>query len=172
VHVAGVSLGAFAAANAAPRLDFVEGLVLESPYPSWQAWLGPGLASRITDLLERAFPHAYETQHADRNLGRAPIPRVLVAAAERDDVTAPALSRAVADAGPPGTRYLEVRGAGHFEAFPGSAAYRRAILETFGVPAAEAEGLAPFAALDRTSPVSVKRPGPSGLSHPAATQFV
>lgn len=42
VHLVGLSIGAFAAINAAPRLDFVESMVLESPYPTFEAWYSGG----------------------------------------------------------------------------------------------------------------------------------
>lgn len=133
VHVIGLSMGAFAAANASPRLGFVEGLVLESPYPNFASWYGPGAKARFQAAFERAFPASGAQIQADRNLARAAPKRVLVAAAGEDRVTPARLSRAVADAAPRAT-YLELPGLDHFEPFPKSDAYRRAILDTLGIP--------------------------------------
>ncbi len=132
VHVIGLSLGAFAAANASPRLDFVDGLVLESPYPSFTAWYGGGAKAAAQRAFERAFPRSAAQIQADRNLARAAPKRILVAAAAEDRVTPARLSKAVADAAPR-ARYLELPGLDHFEPFAKSEAYRAAILETLGV---------------------------------------
>lgn len=131
VHVLGISMGAFAAANASPRLDFVHGLVLESPYPSFAAWYGETTRkAAMQRAFERAFPRSAAEIQADQNLARCAARRVLVAAGGADRVTPSRLSRAVADA-LPRARYLELPGLDHFEAFPKSEAYRAAILETF-----------------------------------------
>ncbi|MEA3201458.1 MAG: hypothetical protein QOE90_2886, partial [Thermoplasmata archaeon] len=131
VHVLGISMGAFAAANASPSLDFVDGLVLESPYPSFAAWYGPGGKAIAQRAFERAFPRSAAQIQADRNLARCAAKRVLVVAGGADSITPARLSRAVAEA-QPRARYLELPGLDHFEAFPKSEAYRRAVLETFG----------------------------------------
>lgn len=133
VHVVGLSIGAFSVANAAPRLDFVESLVLESPYPSFTSWYerGPGLwAMRAFDRL---FPRTSALIQADRNLARAHAKRILVVLAEEDEVTRPALTEAMARAGPPGrTLLLRVPGAKHLEPFAKSEEYRQRVLKTLG----------------------------------------
>lgn len=154
LHLVGVSMGAFAAANAAPRLTFLDGLVLESPYPNFNAWYGkgPGLvAMRAFDAL---FPRTSAAIQADRNVARAHARRILVAAPERDRVTPAHLSRAVADAAPRDrTRYLELPGLDHLEPFGASATYRAAVLETLGARAEEAAALAAI-------PVAATHPRP------------
>jgi len=128
VHVVGLSMGAFAAANASPKLGFVDGLVLESPYPNFAAWYGPGAKASLQRAFERAFPRSAAQIQADRNFARCAAKRALVVAAGEDRVTRPALSRAVAEANP-AARYLELPGLGHFEPFAKSEAYREAILQ-------------------------------------------
>lgn len=129
--VVGVSMGAFATANASPRLDFADALVLESPYPSFRAWYGdrPGrFAIRAFDAL---FPRTATSIHADRNIRGAAAKRVLVAYAREDEVTPAHLSEAVAKAAPPErTRTMVVDGVAHLGLFAGSAPYREAVLET------------------------------------------
>ena len=131
VHVVGVSMGAFAAANASPRLAWVRSLVLESPYPSFNAWYAGKPEARVMGLFDKAFPRSSRAIQADRNLARALPPRVLVALAEADEVTPPALSEAVA-AALPRAEVLRVAGARHLELFGQSDAYREAALRTLG----------------------------------------
>lgn len=100
VHVLGVSMGAFAAANASPRLDFVRSLVLESPYPSFNAWYGQGPMLHAMRLFDRVFPRTAAAIQADRNIARAAPARVLVAYSPEDTVTPPVLSERVAAALP------------------------------------------------------------------------
>lgn len=100
VHVLGVSMGAFAAANASPRLDFVDALVLESPYPSFTAWYGRGAAQTAMRTFDLAFPRTAAAIRADENIARAAPRRILIASSPRDDVTPPALTQRVAEAAP------------------------------------------------------------------------
>lgn len=143
VHVVGVSMGAFVGANASPFLPFVDGLVLESPYPSFNSWYSRGPYRWAMELFDFAFPRTAAMIQAPANLARAAAKRVLVAWPAEDEVTPPSLSREVADAGPrERTRTMEVARARHLEPFATSAAYRAAVLETLGVPADEARLLA------------------------------
>jgi alpha-beta hydrolase superfamily lysophospholipase len=137
VHVIGLSLGAFAAANASPRLGFVHGLVLESPYPSFADWYGKGPRRAAQLAFERAFPRSAREIQAGENVARCAAKRLLVVAAAEDRVTPAPLSRRVAEAAPR-ARYLELPGLDHLEPFARSGAYREAVLETLGVPQAEA----------------------------------
>lgn len=131
VHVVGVSLGAFAVANASPRLDFVESLVLESPYPSFSEWYGAGPARAVLGAMDAAFPRTARALRARENISRAGAKRILVALAEADEVTRPELTERVAAAAPPErTRVVRVREAKHLEPFAKSEDYRRAILDT------------------------------------------
>lgn len=131
VHVLGVSMGAFAACNASPRLGFVRSLVLEAPYPSFNAWYGKGPWLAAMGAFDRAFPRTSAAIQADRNVARAAPPRILLAYSPRDEVTPPRLSRQVADAAPKDrTRVVEVD-APHL-GFLQDARYREALLETFG----------------------------------------
>jgi len=138
VHVVGVSIGAFAAANAAPRLERVEGLVLESPFPSFNEWYGGGRHRRLMEVFDRTFPKSSRAIQADFNIAGAAARRVLVAIAEQDEITSPALSEAVALAAPASrTEVVRVPGARHLEPFERSAAYRAAVLRALGVEPAE-----------------------------------
>lgn len=128
VHVVGVSMGAFAAANASPRLSWVKSLVLESPYPNFNAWYAGKPEARVMGLFDKAFPRSSRSIQADRNLARAAPQRILVALAEEDDVTPPALSEAVA-AAQPRARVVRVPGVPHLELFAKSEAYRAAVLD-------------------------------------------
>lgn len=131
VHVVGVSMGAFAAANAAPHLPFVHSLTLESPYPTIRAWYGArSLPGRVVSALNRAFPRTERALRADANIARAAVKRVLVIAADADEVTPVPLTDAVARAAPAErTRVLHVPGARHLAPFSVSPAYRRALLD-------------------------------------------
>lgn len=145
VHVVGVSMGAFAAANASPRLDFVDALVLESPYPSFNAWYGRGTRKAAMGIFDRVFPRTAALLRADRNLAHAKPRRILVVAAAHDDVTPARLSQTVARAGPPDrTRYLEVARARHLEPFGTSAEYRDRVLQVLQpLPSEPMEGREP-----------------------------
>lgn len=133
VHLVGLSLGAFALANASPRLDFVESLVLESPYASFNAWYGRGPGLWTMRAFDAAFPRSRQLIQADQNLARAHAKRILVALAEDDEVTAPALTEAVHRAAPAGRAELvRVPGARHLEPFAKSEEYRARILKTLG----------------------------------------
>jgi len=129
VHVVGVSMGAFAAANASPRLDFVRSLALESPYPTFNSWYGDGPMLHAMRLFDRAFPRSSAAIQADRNLARAVPSRILVAWSPSDEVTPPALSRRMAEVAPHAQR-LEVD-APHL-AFLKDARYREALLAHLG----------------------------------------
>lgn len=143
VHVVGVSMGAFVAANASPHLDFVDGLVLESPYPSFNAWYSSGPYRWAMELFDLAFPRSAAMIQAPANLARAATKRVLIAWPAEDEVTPPALSHQVAQAAPPQrARTLEIPRARHLEPFATSPEYRAAVLETLGHPASEARELA------------------------------
>ena len=149
VHLVGLSIGAFAAANAAPTLDFVESLVLESPYPTFEAWYSgagesaggrpgrPAGHGAANSLLGRLFPRTYRRIDAGANVAHARARRILVAGTRADEVTPIALTRAMAGRAPPGrTRYLELADARHLGLF-GHADYRAAVLATLAPPAAE-----------------------------------
>lgn len=142
VHVVGLSMGAFAAMNASPDLDFVEGMVLESPYPNFNAWYGRGPYRWAMQAFDAAFPRTAAFIQGDANLARAAVRRILVAATPDDRTTPIALSRRVAAAAPPDrARVLELPGLEHLGLFRASARYREAVLETLGVPEDEASAL-------------------------------
>lgn len=135
VHLWGVSIGSYAALNAAPVLPEVEAVVLESPYPTFRAWYqatGQPIAARFVRALECTFPTTYARIDAATNAARLSAPRILLAATTADRVTPVDLSRAVAAAAPLRTRYLEVEDTDHLGLFRSSAAYRTALLQTFG----------------------------------------
>jgi alpha-beta hydrolase superfamily lysophospholipase len=135
VHLVGLSIGAFAAANAAPGLDFVESMVLESPYPTFEAWYSGGAGreaghGKANALLGRLFPRTYRRIDAGANLAEAKALRILVAGATGDEVTPIALTREMAARAPPDrTRFLELAGVRHLGLF-GHPDYRAAILDT------------------------------------------
>lgn len=132
VHVIGVSMGAFALANASPQLSFVTSITLESPYPSFNAWYGRGREARVMRGFDRLFPRSSAAIQADRNVRRAAPRRILVSWSDADEVTPPALSEAVARAAP-AERTLTMRlpGAKHL-GFLASEAYRQALLKHLG----------------------------------------
>lgn len=140
VHLVGLSIGAFASLNAAPGLDFVEGLVLESPYPTFEAWYDqggqPGSADRpkghgrLNSFLGRTFPKTYRRIDAGATAPDIQARRILVAGSADDDVTPIGLTRAVADRLPADrTEVLEVEGTRHLGLFQ-RPEYREAILRT------------------------------------------
>ena len=140
VHVVGLSIGAFAVVNASPHID-VEGLVLESPYPTFNAWYGKGWGKWAMEAFDRIFPRTREAIQAHRNIAHARAKRILVAASPDDEVTPLALSRAVFGHAPPTARWLEVRGP-HLGLFA-DAGYRAAILATLGGRPTDPEALRP-----------------------------
>lgn len=143
VHVIGLSMGAFAAMNAAPHWEGVEGLVLESPYPTFNAWYQRGPSRWFMDGFDALFPRSSAAIQGHRNVARARVERILVAASPDDATTPIALSRAVAAAAPPErTRLLELPGLDHLSLFRDSPRYREAVLETLGVPEDEAYAMA------------------------------
>ncbi|HUR64259.1 MAG TPA: alpha/beta fold hydrolase [Candidatus Thermoplasmatota archaeon] len=133
VHVVGLSIGAFSAANASPDLDFVDGLVLESPYPSFGSWYdgdGHRFGKAVMRGFDGVFPRTARLIQADKRIANARAKRILVAATVDDEVTPVALTRQVARAAPAGrTTYLEVKGRRHLEMFS-EPAYREAVLRT------------------------------------------
>lgn len=140
VHVWGVSMGAFATANASPRLRFVESVVLESPYPSFSEWFGEGLARAGMDAFDRAFPRTARAIRAGDNVAWAR-PRVLVAYSEADEVTPARLSEAVAAAAPRDrTERFVLTGAPHLSFFRESDEYRARVLSFLAGAAAEPRG--------------------------------
>lgn len=133
LHAVGVSLGAFALANASPRLPFVDSMVLESPYPTFDDWYGKGPALWTMRAFNAAFPRTASTIQAHRHVARAAPRRLLVVLAEEDEVTPPRLTEAIARAAPPDrTTLLRVPGAKHLEPFAKSEEYRQRILKTLG----------------------------------------
>lgn len=153
VHLVGLSIGAFASLNAAVGLDFVEGLVLESPYPTFEAWYEGGTDrvqghGRLNSLLGRTFPKTYRRIDAGANARNVLARRILVAGTPDDEVTPIHLTREVAGRLPAGrTTVLEVPGARHLGLFQ-RPEYREAVLRTLIGPAtaAQAPTLAPVLA--------------------------
>ncbi|HUR62824.1 MAG TPA: alpha/beta fold hydrolase [Candidatus Thermoplasmatota archaeon] len=138
VHVIGLSIGAFSAANASPDLDFVEALVLESPYPSFGSWYegdGHRFGKAVMRGFDRLFPRTARLIQADQRIARAGARRILVAASRDDEVTPVRLSRRVADRAPTGrSEYLELEGHPHLGLFR-DIRYREAVLRTLaGAP--------------------------------------
>lgn len=130
VHVVGVSMGAFAVANASPRLDFARSIVLESPYTSFGEWYGKGPGRYAMQAFGALFPRTSRAIEADRNIVHAAAQRVLVAWSDADEVTRPQLSQAIADAAPPErTERLVLAGAAHLR-FLERPEYREALLRT------------------------------------------
>lgn len=127
VHILGVSMGAFAAANASPKLDFVRSMILEAPYPSFNAWYQRGLGYHAMQAFDTLFPKSARAIKADHHFARAAPEKLLVAYSPSDDVTPPDLSKRVAAANPK-ARTLEVD-APHL-GFLGDAKYREAVLAT------------------------------------------
>ncbi len=144
VHVIGLSVGAFATVNAAPHLDFVESMVLESPYPDFQSWYaGAGdraapHETKLNSALAWTFPKTYRYIHAGRNVALASAKRILILGTSSDEVTPVELTRQVAAAAPKATsRYLEVEGEAHLGLF-GRPDVRAEILSTLAPGSADA----------------------------------
>lgn len=146
VHLVGLSIGAFAAINAAPTLAFLDSMVLESPYPTFEAWYEggsggaetsrPAAHSKANSLLGRMFPKTYRRIDAGRNVEDVRARRILIAATRDDEVTPIALTRAVAAAAPADrATVLELEGVRHLGLF-GRPEYRAAILATLAPSAA------------------------------------
>jgi alpha-beta hydrolase superfamily lysophospholipase len=138
VHVVGLSIGAFASLNAAIGLDFVEGLVLESPYPTFEAWYDQGGRrgqadrakghGKANSLLGRLFPKTYRRIDAGANAPLVPARRILVAGTRDDEVTPIRLTRDVAARLPADrTASLELEGVAHLGLFQ-RPEYREAVL--------------------------------------------
>ncbi|HVL46984.1 MAG TPA: alpha/beta fold hydrolase [Candidatus Thermoplasmatota archaeon] len=132
VHVVGVSYGACAVANAAPRLSGVKSIVLESPFPNLNIWFRDRLRRLAMDVFDRAFPKTSRFAQADENIAHALPERILFCLAEEDETTPPALTEAVARRAPQErTTLLRVPGASHLEPFTTSEEYRQALLKTW-----------------------------------------
>jgi alpha-beta hydrolase superfamily lysophospholipase len=137
VHVVGLSIGAFAAINASPHTT-VESLVLESPYPSFNAWYGSGPLRWMMAAFDRAFPRTAAMIQADHNIAQAQAKRILIAATRSDEVTGFHLSQAVARQAPAErTQVLTLDGIPHLSLFRQSARYRESILEALQAPRVE-----------------------------------
>jgi len=146
IHLVGLSIGAFASLNAAPGLDFLESLILESPYPTFDAWYSGGGRrgssqaghGAANSFLGRMFPRTYRRIDAGANARGARARRILVLGTRDDEVTPIALTRAVAAALPRGrTDVLEVEGTPHLGLFQ-RPDVRAAILRTLAPPPAAA----------------------------------
>lgn len=134
LHLWGVSIGSYAAANAAPRLPRLDSLVLESPYPTFRTWYsatGHKVGARVVRLLERLFPTTYARIDAAQNVARLTTPNIIIAATRPDRITPVALSRAVHSAAPTHAHYLEYDDVEHLGLFAKSH-YRAALLKAFG----------------------------------------
>ncbi len=133
LHLVGLSLGAFACINASPRLPPIDGLVLESPYPTFASWYAEARGQRALGVLNSAFGAVARTTYrridAGANAAAVRAQRILVVASADDAVTPIGLSESVA-AGLPAerTRVMRLRGE-HLGLFR-DATYRLAILET------------------------------------------
>ena len=129
VHVWGVSMGAFAAANASPHLDGCGALVLESPYPNFNSWYGDRKEARVMQAFDKWFPRSSRAIQADKNVADAAARRILVALAEEDEITPVALSERVANAAPQDkTQVVRVAGK-HFAPFKDEG-FRARVLNT------------------------------------------
>lgn len=148
VHLIGLSIGAFASLNAAPTLDFIEGLVLESPYPTFEAWYDGGADrakghGKANSLLGMLFPKTYRRIDAGRNARDARARRILVAGSLDDEVTPIGLTREIAGALPAGrTEALEVVGVRHLALFS-RPEYREAVLRTLLGPRSQPSSARP-----------------------------
>ncbi len=134
VHVIGLSLGAFSAANAAPLVPFVEAMVLESPYPSFNSWYegdGHRFGKAAMSAFDRLWPRTAALIQADRRIAASSAKRILVAGSRSDEVTAISLTRRVA-AGAPADRSVvwEADAVEHLGLFEKVPSYREAILAT------------------------------------------
>ncbi|MHB8584959.1 MAG: alpha/beta hydrolase [Thermoplasmatota archaeon] len=135
LHVVGLSLGSFAAANAAPSLDFVESLTLESPYPAFRSLPNGAVASAGLTIMEHAFPRSARAIQAGENIARACPRRILVVGSRADKVVPIEATRAFARRGPPErTEFLELDEVAHLDFFQRSDVYRRAIVRTMRIP--------------------------------------
>lgn len=136
-------------------------MVLESPYPTFEAWyegahVGAAVSAaapaappvptgrdsgrpaghgKANSLLGRLFPKTYRRIDAGANIGQAKARLILVAGTRDDAVTPIGLTRHVAQRAPAGrTTYLEVDGVRHLGLF-GRPEYREAVRATLA-PAA------------------------------------
>ena len=134
IHVVGLSMGAFSAANASPELDFVESMVLESPYPSFNSWYegdGHAVGKAAMRLFDKTWPRTAALIQADRRIAASSARRILVAGSRSDTVTSIGLTRRVAAGAPTGrSDIFEADGIAHLELFERVPAYRDAVLAT------------------------------------------
>lgn len=133
VHVIGVSIGSFAAANASPRLDFVESLMLESPYPTFIDWYAAAEATPFTQAVNNSFNVFFKKTarriQATTNIAHAAPKRILITAMADDKITPLRLTQEVAQRAPVGrSHYLELAGVGHLDAYETRPEYRAAVL--------------------------------------------
>lgn len=152
LHVVGVSMGAFAAANASPEFEDVDALILESVYPSFRAWYGRRPAAFGMILFDALFPKTGRRILAKPNIARTKADRILIAGSNADPVTPIHLTQAVARAAPADrTRFLELAGVAHLDLFSSSETYRQAILTT--LEGGRASSVRPVA----SAPMDVRR---------------
>jgi pimeloyl-ACP methyl ester carboxylesterase len=129
VHIWGVSIGAFSAANAAPHVGSFGALILESPFPTFNAWYGRRLGKFAMHVFDFLFPRTARLIQADANVAKAGARRILVVAADGDRVTPASLSQVVADAAPRDrTQTLRLNGVAHLRLFEESPEYRAAVI--------------------------------------------
>jgi alpha-beta hydrolase superfamily lysophospholipase len=156
VHLVGLSIGAFASLNAAIGLDFIDGLVLESPYPTFESWYEGGAKGgadrarghgKANSLLGRTFPKTYRRIDAGANAPNVLAKRILVAGTRDDEVTPIALTRDIAARLPGRASLLELAGVRHLGLFQ-RPEYREAILRTL----APTSSLPPTALTKRSPP--------------------
>lgn len=130
IHVLGVSLGAFQAANASPYMRGLGALILESPFPTFNAWYGRGWGRLSMSIFDRLFPNTSALIQAHKNIANAHARRILVVGAEGDRVTSIRLSQTVMDAAPAArSEFLRLNGHDHLTLFEASPEYRKRILE-------------------------------------------
>jgi alpha-beta hydrolase superfamily lysophospholipase len=118
VHVVGLSIGAFATINALVGVDFVASAVLESPYPTFDAWYQERGTSRLGPVnrtMARLFPRTYRRIDAGLNVADVTTP-LFIAATRDDSVTPIELTRKVAAAAPP-HKFVEYSGVDHLGLF-------------------------------------------------------
>ena len=130
VHVLGVSIGAFQAANAAPYLDGLGALILESPFPTFNAWYGRGWGRWSMSVFDLVFPKTSALIQAHKNIAHAKAKKILIVAADGDRVTPVELSEHVMESAPAGrSEFLRLNGHDHLTLFETSPVYRQRILD-------------------------------------------
>lgn len=130
VHVLGVSIGAFQAANASPYMSGLGALILESPFPTFNAWYGRGWGRLSMSVFDVLFPKTSALIQANKNVAYAQAKRILIVGADGDRVTPIRLSEAVmAEAPPSRSEFLRLNGYDHLSLFERSDEYRQRILD-------------------------------------------